>query len=68
MIANKIYDAVTRLDDPRAAVAELSADELAALNDLLTRLPCTGFPVLMAALVDEEIQSRWLKHQEQDPS
>lgn len=66
MNANKVYDAVTRLDDPRAAIAELSANALAALSELLTKLPPTGIPLLIAALVDEEIQTRWLEAQ--DPS
>lgn len=68
MKANQIYDSITRLDDPRAGVASLEDGELAALNELLGTLPASGIPLLITALVDEEIEQRWMDSQTYDPS
>ena len=65
---NKIYDAITRLDDPAAAVRSLSNVELRALCACLDGLPDAGIPFLVKALAGEQCETRFCNHEPDKPN
>lgn len=56
----EIYDHLTRSAQPKEALKTLDDAELQRLLEEVERLPMEGgVPVLIGALVDEEIKERW---------
>ncbi len=56
----ELYDELVRVRCPGEAVRRLGSSELVRLLKRVTELPDGGVPLLVGAVVDEEMQRRWL--------
>lgn len=58
---DQIFDALAREERPAEAIKRLDDAGLCRLLDTVEGLPGEGVPVLIGAIVDDEIRERWTK-------